>query len=90
MPRGGKRPGSGRKKGSVNVLPRELKEMILSTLHEAGGEDYLLNIAKTDPKTFAQLLGKVLPLTVAGDPNEPLKTVTTIELVGVASANSKD
>ncbi len=38
----------------------------------AGGETYLLTLAKTDPKTFAMLLGRVLPLTVAGDKENPV------------------
>ena len=42
--------------------------------------------AKSDPKhqrdhqTFCGLLGRVLPMTVAGDLEEPLKVVTTIKL----------
>lgn len=85
MPRGGPRAGAGRPKGAANLVPRELKEMIVNTLHKAGGEEYLLKVATEDPKTFCGLIGRVLPLTVAGDPDEPLNVVTTIELVAKAS-----
>lgn len=86
---GGKRPNAGRPKGMSNHMPRELKEMILNALSEAGGQEYLLTIAKEDHKTFCQLLGRVLPMTVAGDPDEPLNIVTTVELVA-GSFEGKD
>ena len=82
LPRGGKRKGEGRPKGAHNIVARQLKDMILNTLDTAGGEKYLLKIAKEDPKTFATLLGRVLPMTVAGDNNEdPVNIATTIKLV---------
>ncbi len=42
--------GRGRKKGSKNKIPRELKEMILTALSEVGGVDYLVERAR-DSKT---------------------------------------
>ena len=73
LKRGGKRPGAGRKKGATNLVPREVKEMIVNTLHNAGGEEYLLNIAKNDPKTFCGLIGRVIPLQHANDPDNPFE-----------------
>lgn len=58
----------GRKKGTPNKVTRELKEMILGALDQAGGIDYLVEKAH-DPRTasaFITLIGKVLPLTVQG------------------------
>jgi hypothetical protein len=55
--------GKGRKKGVQNKVTRQLKEMILGALDDAGGQDYLHECA-LDPKTrsaFLTLLGKVLP-----------------------------
>ena len=66
MARGGKRPGSGRKKGVPNKLTAELKDMILGALEQAGGEEYLVRCAKKNPQAFLTLVGKVLPLQVAG------------------------
>lgn len=66
--KGGKREGAGRKPGIPNKYTKELKEMILSALDEAGGIAYLVERAH-DPKTagaFIALIGKTLPLTLQG------------------------
>lgn len=62
----GKKTG-GRKKGTPNKVTRELKEMILNALATAGGEKYLVRAAKKNPNAFLTLVGKVLPLQVAGE-----------------------
>ena len=70
-------PGPGRKKGVPNKMTVEVKEMIRQALAEAGGVDYLVERAK-DPRTasaFLSLVGKVLPLTVHGDPNAPIQLI---------------
>lgn len=64
---GGKRPGAGRKKGVPNKLTRELKDMILGALDQAGGEKYLTLCARKNPTAFLSLVGKVLPLQVKGE-----------------------
>lgn len=59
-------PGS--RKGIPNKVTKDLKDMILGALDEAGGVGYLLERAN-DPKTqtaFLALVGKVLPMTVQG------------------------
>jgi len=38
----------------------------MGAFDRAGGEDYLLTVAKDDPKTFVSLLGRVLPTEIAG------------------------
>lgn len=75
-----KRPpnaGKGRIKGTPNKTTRTLKEAILAAA-EACGEDgkgkgslvgYLTGLARRDNKAFASLLGKVLPMTISGDPS---------------------
>jgi len=70
-PKGMEKTG-GRKKGTPNKQTTALKDMILNVLHKAGGEGYLLEQAKEDPKTFLALVGKVLPLQVTGDKDNPL------------------
>lgn len=74
--RGGKRPGSGRKKGIPNKLSGMLKEQILKAADEAGGDDgiigYLKTQARDNPGPFMALLGKVLPLQISGDPDNPV------------------
>lgn len=71
---------AGKPRGAVTKNTKELKEMILGALHGAGGQEYLQARAN-DPKTqaaFLALIGKVLPMTIAGDPNAPL-AFTVIE-----------
>jgi hypothetical protein len=60
--------GKGRAKGTPNKVTKELKEMILAALDGAGGVEYLQERAR-DPRTasaFLGLVGKVLPMTIAG------------------------
>lgn len=81
--------GRGRPKGARNKVSGLLKDAIVQAAVEAGGEHgeegddhlvaYLTHIARTQPAVFCGLLGKVLPLTLAGDKNSPL--VTRVELV---------
>lgn len=81
----GKEKGPGRPKGMPNKSTAQLKEMILGALEASGGVDYLTERAN-DPKTaaaFLSLIGKVLPMTIAGDKDNPLQQVTRIEIVAL-------
>lgn len=77
--------GKGRPKGSPNKITADLKRAILEAAEAAGQEGgtvgYLTTQATANPAAFLTLLGKVLPTTVAGDPDNPLQTITRIELV---------
>jgi hypothetical protein len=66
-------PGPGRKKGVPNKINGELKSMILGALDDAGGQSYLVQQAKDNPTAFLSLVGKVLPMTIAGDSDNPVK-----------------
>ena len=76
---GGKRPGSGRKKGTPNKVNKELKDMILGALDDMGGQKYLCSQAATNPNAFLALVGRVLPMTVQGDKDNPVETVVRIQ-----------
>ena len=81
--------GIGRPKGTPNKQTAQLKDMILQALDKSGGVDYLQARAE-DPKTaaaFLSLIGKVLPMTIAGDADNPLKMITTIERIIVRPKN---
>ena len=57
--------------------------MILAALDQSGGVDYLTERAN-DPKTasaFLSLIGKVLPMTIAGDPDAPIKSSLVVTFV---------
>ncbi len=65
-------PGPGRPKGLQNKFTLDVKAMILAALDKAGGPDYLLAQSEANPTAFLTLVGKVLPMTVAGDATAPL------------------
>jgi hypothetical protein len=67
----GKR-GPGRPKGSPNAITRDLKEMILGALDDAGGRKYLAAQAVLNPGPFLTLVGKCLPREITGKDGAPL------------------
>ena len=84
--------GKGRPKGSVNKTTAKLKDAILLAAEKSGGDtkgrgglvDYLKRVADEDVKAFSGLLGKVLPIQVAGDKDNPIVTVTRVEMVALS------
>lgn len=56
----------GRAKGTPNKITKELKDMILGALNDAGGQEYLATQAVLNPGPFMALVGKVLPTTIKG------------------------
>lgn len=73
--------GRGRVKGTPNKTTALLKDAIIRAA-EAAGEDqngknglvgYCTFLAKDEPKAFAQLLGKVLPMQITGEGDGSLK-----------------
>lgn len=71
--RGGKREGAGRPKGSLDKGNALIREMVADALNQAGGVDYLVRQANEKPAAFLALVGKVLPVQIAGDPHAPVK-----------------
>lgn len=57
-------PGSGRKKGSLNKIPMNIKKMVESALFKLGGDDYLVGLSKTHPDLFIGLVKAIIPLQV--------------------------
>lgn len=62
----------GRKKGTKNLVPTAVREMVLRTLNEmneeaGGGVGYLKLMAKDEPKSFATLISKCIPQAVEGN-----------------------
>jgi hypothetical protein len=77
--------GKGRKPGVPNKTTALLKDAILKAADGAGGKEgltgYLKEQAIKNPGPFMSLLGKVLPMQVSGDPDNPLNTNHLIEIV---------
>lgn len=64
--------GKGRKKGTPNKYTGALKDMILQALANVGGVAYLEAQARKQPAVFLGLVGRVLPLQVKQDGQEPM------------------
>lgn len=68
--------GRGRPKGSRNKVSAEAKAVIAEAAEALGGAERLLAWAQLDPLNerafWSTIYPKLLPLTVAGDPDNPL------------------
>ncbi|MGL3710532.1 hypothetical protein ACSYAY_06670 [Leptospirillum ferriphilum] len=59
--------GKGRPRGAQNKITRALREAVLKAFDEVGGEAWLVEVARTDPRTFVSLLGRLLPNEVKAE-----------------------
>ncbi len=69
---GGKRPGSGRKRGTPNRITADIKSMVIGAVNAKGGQKYFEEQAEKHPVAFLALAGKLMPTTLAGDADNPL------------------
>ena len=85
----GKEKGPGRPKGVPNKVTADLKAMILEALDKAGGVEYLLSCAHGEKTqgAFLALIGKVLPMTIAGSGPDGEHVFTVIERRIVKAGN---
>lgn len=83
----------GRRKGTPNKTTKLLKDAILKAADKAGGKGglvaYLQMQAGENPAPFMALLGKVLPLQLSSDPENPLTIISRIERVIVDAPKGK-
>jgi hypothetical protein len=56
----------GKTKGSKNRYTKSLRDDILEAYQRVGGIEYLEMLAKLDPRTFSNILVKILPTQVTG------------------------
>lgn len=81
------RKGAGRPPGSPNKTTALLKDAILRAATAAGGDgeeglvNYLQSQATANPGPFMALLGKVLPMQLAGDPDAPIQHSIEVHIV---------
>ena len=88
--------GKGRPKGSPNRTTALLKDAILKAAEQAGNKlgkeglvSYLEAQATESPAAFLSLLGKVLPMQVCGDSENPLKLSHTVEVIFVHAKDGR-
>lgn len=89
----GGKAGPGRPKGVPNKTTVIAKDAIAKAAEALGGADRLVAWAKEDPSNekvfWGTIYPKLLPLQVAGDPDNPIQTITRIELAAM-SDNRQD
>lgn len=77
--------GKGRPKGSLNKTTLAAKETIAAAAEGLGGTERLIAWAQEDPANerafWASIYPKLIPVQVAGDPDNPLKHSMRIEFV---------
>jgi hypothetical protein len=76
----------GRQKGTPNKTTALLKDAIITAATDAGPDGaglvgYLKAQAVANPGPFMALLGKVLPMQIGGDPDNPVSVHQTIEQI---------
>ena len=90
-------PGPGRPPGCENKTTRALKDAILLAAETVGKDGkglrgltgYLEMLAQNEPASFCSLLGKVLPLTIAGAGANGEHVIVRVERV-VIDANKAE
>ena len=68
--------GKGRPKGSRNKITMNMKQALEQAFWDVGGVQWLVTLAKTEPRTFAMLLAKLIPQEQADGEGE--RTITII------------
>lgn len=73
--------GPGRKKGVPNKNTALIRDMIAQALDNAGGVQYLTEVAATHPGPFLALVGKVMPVQVVGENGGAIRHSLTVNFV---------
>jgi hypothetical protein len=77
--------GKGRPKGALNKTTKAAKDAIALAAEGLGGTDRLIAWAQSDPLNerafWTTIYPKLIPVTLAGDEDNPLHMVGSIKLV---------
>ena len=69
--------GPGRPRGIPNKVTQSVKEAIERAFEKLGGQEYLVHVGRTDPRTFCALLSKLLPTKLANADGSPILSALT-------------
>jgi hypothetical protein len=78
------RAGMGRPKGAKNKFSVSIKDQMLKSLEKLGGVDYLVWLGRECPAVYGGLLGRVIPMQIAGHNGGP---ITFTVITGVERAD---
>ena len=59
---------AGRRPGTPNRITAVVREAVLAAFDEVGGKDYLVEVARNEPKVFCALLARLVPTQVRAEP----------------------
>lgn len=86
------RKGAGRPKGSVNKTTAAAKNVIAEAAEKLGGVNRLVSWAREAPENekafWATIYPKLIPVTLAGDEQNPLHVTHRIERTVVDPSNT--
>jgi hypothetical protein len=63
---------SAHRRGRESAGGSDVRQVIMEAFSILGGAEYLRKVATEDPKAFCALLGKLIPVKVAGDEGNAL------------------
>ncbi len=85
--------GPGRPKGTPNKLGKAAKDVIAQAAAELGGAERIVTWAKEAPENerafWSTIYPKLIPVTLSGDPDNPVKTVSEILIRAVDAAGDR-
>jgi hypothetical protein len=80
--------GKGRPKGALNKVTQSAKDAIAEAAQTLGGTERLVKWIKEDPSNekvfWGTIYPKLLPLQLSGDSDNPIQTVSRVELVALS------
>lgn len=83
----------GKPKGAKNKLTIAAKDAIAAVAEGLGGVDRMIDWVKEDPLNerafWSTIYPKLIPVTLAGDDDNPLKVITRVELVAMKKSDSR-
>ncbi len=77
-------PGS--RKGIPNKVSSDIREMIRGALEAGGGQKWLLEQMKANPKAFMALVGKIIPQQVDATIRRELREMSRDELLAILNS----
>ncbi len=63
--------GKGRTKGVPNITTQAIKDMLLASLDNVGGQDYFQRQAEENPNAYMALIGKIIPASPSPETANP-------------------